>query len=221
MCHNISVLGTDDQRKLLISMFKQGSSLVYNKGEFIIRPGETPSSIYYICEGQVKAFNITKYGDENLLIIRKPHEIFPLIWAITGNGRNVIYQALAETKVYRIPRNDFTLFLKGNPSALYPFIDLVAEQYRIQSDRILDLEYRSVRERLASFLLTMAKRFGKKTSDGILIDVPLIQQDIASSINSSRETTGRELGVLERKKLITVEQSLILITDKSGLKKLL
>lgn len=215
------MLGTDDQQTLLMDLFEQGSRLVYNKGEFIIRPNEQPSSIYYICKGQVKAFNITKYGEENLLIIRKSHEIFPLIWAITGKGRNVIYQALVETTVYRISRDKFMQYLQSKPAVLYPFIDLVAEQYRIQSDRILDLEYRSVRERLASFLLTMAKRFGKKIPGGILIDVPLIQQDIASSINSSRETTSRELGILERNKLITVEQSLILITNKAGLKKLL
>ena len=54
-------------------------------------------------------------------------------------------------------------------------------------------EFYSVRERLVSFLLTMSHRFGHPTTEGVMIGLPLKHQDIASSINSSRETTSREL----------------------------
>lgn len=215
------MLGNENQLQIFLSLFKRGTELTYNKNEYIIRPGESPNYVYYINEGLVKAFNISKYGEENLLIIRKPREIFPLIWAITGRGRSIIYQALTPTKVYRVTREDFNSFLKENTDALYPFIDLITDQYRMHSERILNLEYRSVRERLASFLLTMAFRFGKDSSKGIIIDVPLKQQDIASSINASRETTSREIGILERKGLIKNSQSCITILDKKTLKDLL
>lgn len=215
------MLGNDTQLEIFLGLFKKGTKLTYKKGEYIIRPGESPSHMFYIDEGLVKAFNINKYGEENLLIIRKTHEIFPLIWAITGQGRSVIYQALAPTTLYRIDRHIFNDFLKDNPDALYPFIDLITEQYQMHSERIINLQYRTVRERLVSFLLTMALRFGKKTDEGILLDVPLKQQDIASSINASRETASRELGTLERKGLIKNKQSNILIKDKAGLKALL
>ena len=215
------MLGNENQLQIFLSLFKRGTELTYNKNEYIIRPGESPNYVYYINDGLVKAFNISKYGEENLLIIRKPREIFPLIWAITGRGRSIIYQALTPTKVYRVTREDFNNFLKENTDALYPFIDLITDQYRIHSERILNLEYRSVRERLASFLLTMAFRFGKDSSKGIIIDVPLKQQDIASSINASRETTSRELGILERKGLIKNSQGRLIIIDKQALKKLI
>lgn len=215
------MLGNDSQLKIFLNLFKQGSHLSYNKGEYIIRPGESPSHVYYIDEGLVKAINISKYGEENLLIIRKPHEIFPLIWAITGQGKSIIYQTLTSVKVYRIDRKSFNKFLKNNNGALYPFIDLVIDQYQMHSERILNLEYRSVRERLASFLLTMSQRFGKKTSTGIKIDIPLKQQDIASSINASRETTSREISILERKGLLKNYQGHIVILNEKLLKNLL
>jgi len=215
------MLGNDSQLELFLSLFKHGKLLSYNKGEYIIRPGESPEYVFDIESGLVKAFNISKYGEENLLIIRKPHEIFPLIWAVTGQGRSIIYQALSPTTVYKVNREEFTKFLTSNTDVLYPFIDLIVKQYRIHSERILNLEYRSVRERLVSFVLTMAMRFGKDCPEGVLINVPLKQQDIASSINATRETTSRELGVLERKGLITTTQGYITIIDKSALKKLL
>ncbi len=215
------MLGTESQQEIFFSLFRQGTVLTYKKGEYIIRPGEAPEYVYLIESGLVKAYNISKYGEENLLIIRKSQEIFPLIWAVTGQGRSIIYQTVAPTVVYRIRRNTFTDFLAKNTEALYPFIDLVIKQYKFHSERILNLEYRTVRERLASFLLTMGTRFGREEGDIVIIDVPLRQQDIASSINASRETTSREVGVLERKGLIDSSQGFIKILNKQALQKLL
>jgi CRP-like cAMP-binding protein len=67
------MLSEDEQTQELISLFKKGTKLTYKKGEFIIRPGDTPSHVYYIEEGLVKAYNISKYGEENMLIVRKKH----------------------------------------------------------------------------------------------------------------------------------------------------
>lgn len=208
------MLATHKQVEALVELFHHGTRLTYKKGELIIRPGEKPSAVFYIEAGLVKAYDITKYGEENLLIIRKAHEIFPLIRIITGKGPTVIYEALTPVTVWRIDEQTYLENLAKNPDLLPPLLDLVIEMYKIHSERIINLEYRSVRERLVSFLLTMAKRFGQKQGDGtILIDVPLRQQDIASSINASRETAGRELSRLEQKDLIKTKHSKITLKD--------
>lgn len=192
-------------------MFHRGTRLTYKKGEFIIRPGESPPGVFYIEEGIVKAYDITKYGEENLLIIRKEKEIFPLIWAITGQERHVIYEALSPVSVWRIDRSSLLALIENQPEVLSPLLDMTLEMYRIHSERIINLEYRSVRERLISFLLTMSNRFGKKHRDGsVTIEVPLRQQDIASSINASRETTSRELTALDKKGYISTNGEIIL-----------
>ena len=214
----LGMIANDSQLQEFLGMFRKGSTLTYKKGEYIIRPGESPNGVFYIEKGLVKAFNISKYGEENLLIIRTEHEVFPLIWAVTGQEREIIYQALAPTTVLRVDRKLFEDFLHQNPSALPPMLDLITEQYRRHSERILNLEYRTVRERLISFLLTMSGRFGKKTKDGKLIDVPLRHQDIASSINASRETTSRELAYLERKGLVSNSAFYITIKDSKALR---
>ncbi len=162
-----------------------------------------------------------KYGEENLLIIRKEHEIFPLIWAVTGQERHVIYQTLSDCMVWRIGRDEFMSYIQKPGTPLSPLLDMTMEMYRIHSERIINLAYRSVRERLVSFLLTTSQRFGEKTDSGIIINVPLRHQDIASSINATRETTGRELAILERRGLISNSQHLIKLQDIKGLKKVL
>ncbi len=216
-CHNASMLASDTQRQQLLTLFHKGTQLRYNKGEFIIRPGEAPPGVFYIQEGLVKAYDITKYGEENLLIIRKSQEIFPLIWAVTGKERHVVYQTLAPTVVWRISRQDLDEYIHTPGCSLSPLLDMTLEMYRIHSERIINLEYRTVRERLISFLLTMANRFGEPSDQGLCIQVPLRQQDIASSINSSRETTSREMSALEKRGLIKGSPQGIILTDREKL----
>src|SRR5579872_5449044 len=185
LVHNKYMLAKTSQSAKLVDFFKSsGLKQTFAKGDYVIRPGETPSGVYFIEHGLVKAYDITKYDEENLLIIRKQDEIFPLIWAITGRERNVIYQALAPTITYQVNRKTFLKYVTDNVDALVPLLDMTMEMYRLHSERILTLEYRTVRERIISFLIGMCQRFGKQLDDGtILIEVPLRHQDIASSVN--------------------------------------
>lgn len=218
MCHNTGMLATKAQVRAFVGLFRRGTKLAYKKGEFIIRPGETPNGVFFIKSGLVKAYNITKYGEENLLIIRKENEIFPLIWGVTGQDRDIIYEALSPVEVWRISPKDYLKELGKHPDSVAVVLDMVLEMYRIHSERIINLQYRSVRERLISFLLFMSQRFGKKTNKGLVIQAPLKHQDIASSINATRETTGRELAGLQRRGLIKSEQSIITLKKVSNLK---
>jgi CRP/FNR family transcriptional regulator len=210
---------TELEREALLGIFRQGTRLVYDKGEFIIRPGEYPPGVFYIDEGFVRAYHVTKYGEENLLIMRKTHEIFPLIWGVTGQERAVIYQAMSPVRVRRVSQQHFKEQLEHNPGIIPSLLELTIEMYRVHSEHLITLGYRSVRERLISFLLTMAGRFGQlEKGHAITINVPLRHQDIASSINASRETTGRELTALERKGYITQHHSIITLKDMAALR---
>lgn len=214
------MLATLKQTAELVDFFRlHGVKQTFKKGDFIIRPGDGPPGVFYIYQGLVKAYDITKYNEENLLIIRKQDEIFPLIWAVTGHEHHIIYQALAPTTTYKIKRELFLDFISSSSDALIPLLDMTMEMYRLHSERILTLEYRTVRERIISFLLNMSQRFGKETSDGVLIEVPLRHQDIASSVNATRETTSREISALERKGLLENKQSFTLLKDLDALSK--
>lgn len=215
------MLTDDGQTAALVNLFHQGTRQVYEKGEFVIRPGGPPQGVFYIQSGLVKAYDITKYGEENLLIIRKAGEVLGLTWAITGEDRNILYAALARTELYQITREQFVNFVRTNPHAALPLVDMLVGMYKLHSERIINLEYRTVRERLVSFLMTTARRFGRETAAGMVLDVPLRHQDIASSISATRETTGRELSALERQGLLTSSQSIITLTDVGKLRKFL
>ncbi len=205
----------------LRDLFSGGRRLTYKKGEFIIRPGEITPGVFYIEKGLVKACDITKYGEENLLIIRKAGDIIGLTWAMTGQDRNIVYSTLAPTELTYVTGEQFRENIRNKRDSSVALVEKFTEMYRLHSERIISLEYRSVRERLVSFLLSMADRFGKRSLRGITIEVPLKYQDIAGSINASRETVNRELIGLERMGLLSCDSSTITILNKRKMKKYL
>ena len=125
------------------------------------------------------------------------------------------------TDKMQITREQFTDFVRTNPAAALPLLDMLVDMYRLHSERILNLEYRTVRERLVSFLLSMSRRFGAETPEGLLLDVPLRHQDIASSISATRESVGRELAAFERQGLIANRHLTITLKDVPRLRKFL
>lgn len=216
------MLATMQQTAELVELFRRvGKKLEYPKNGYIIQPGEFPPGVFFIESGVVKAYDITRYGEENLLIIRKENELFPLIWGLTGQERHVIYQAIEPTITWKISRQQLLDFIAKHPEAMGPLLDMTVEMYRLHSERIINLEYRTVRERLVSFLLTMSQRFGDNNNGKVTITVPLRHQDIASSINSSRETTSRELSLLIQKALIESHQSIITLLDVKSLESMI
>ncbi len=217
MPYYIVMLANDAQLAALVDLFHSGTKQDFTKGEFLVRPGSPLPGVYYIESGLVKAYDITKYGEENLLIIRHAGEILGLTWAIAGREREIIYTALSPTTVWLVDRERFSEHLRLHPEVAVPVVDLLADMFRLHGERIMTLEYRTVRERLASFLLGMAERFGVETPEGTKISAPLRHQDIASSISATRETTSRTLSEMERKGLISSEQSHITLRDTQTL----
>lgn len=211
------MLASSTHQELLVDFFRTGKHLTYAKNEHLVGPDESPSGVFYIESGMVKSYDITKYGEENLLIIRKSGELIGLTWAITGELKGVMSTALAPTSVWLVSRERLVDFITQYPEVCAPIIDTLLDMYRLHGERIMTLEYRTVRERLASFLLTMASRFGTTTELGITISAPLKQQDIASSISAARETTSRTLTLMQQQGLISIEQSTITIRDENGL----
>lgn len=205
----------------LVGFFHTGSELHYKKGESIIHSGDEPHGIYYIASGYVKAYSITKYGEENLLIIRRQDDFFPLIWAFTNLHRDVTYEAMSDTTLWRVAKSSFLEFLHKNEHVVAAVLDLAVEAYRLHSERVNNLEYRTVRERVASFLLTLAERFGEKHGSETVILAPVRRQDIAASINASRETASRELSYLAGKGMVRLDEKEIVILDQEKLAALL
>jgi len=86
--------------------------------------------------------------------------------------------------------------------------------------RLAYLAYGDVEERLAKGLLELGKHYGVRCEEGLLIDLPLSQLDLADLIGASRQKVNLNLQKLVNQGLIRAERGRITILDQNGLQAL-
>jgi CRP-like cAMP-binding protein len=204
----------------ILKYFPMAVRVAYRKNEVIIRPDEEPAGVYYVEGGFIKAYTIGRYGERNVLLLHKQGELFPLPWGFDGRTNDVFYEAATYADLRRIDRDELLkkiatdqAFAQVGRAQLLTLLDLYGH-------RIQNLELRTASERLAYRLIILAGRFGLPRSSGIVIDAPVTHQDIADSLNLSRETVTRELLRMEKIGLIEQHRQLTII-DLAGLKALI
>ncbi len=201
----------------LEALFRKGARVTYAKGETIIRPEDKPQGVFLIDEGFIKSYDITKYGEENLLVIRQAGQLFPVLWTMTLERTAVYYTAMSDVVLYRVDREVYLDKLENDPKFTKAVLEQVLTMYQIHSQRVLNLEYRTAPERIAFRVLTLADRFGAKTDGGIEIQAPIRHQDVAESVNCSRETASREIAKLHKRGLVGSNNGNIVVHDAYSL----
>ena len=78
---------------------------------------------------------------------------------------------------------------------------------------IEELSFTTVRHRLASFLLRLAQKEGKRTAEGVEITMPVSNQELASQIGTVRELVSRNLSRLQAEGMIKIDGRSVVICD--------
>lgn len=209
---------TDPAYEELLDFFHKGRKKTYQKGEVILRAGDIPQGIYLIEKGNIKIYALSKEGDEHTHVFYQAGDIFPLIWAFKEAIRNVYYQALEDVVVWVVPKEEFLAFVNENVHVAVKLLGQAVEMFRLYAGRIDNLLYSNSYERTAYRLLSLKDRFGEKHSDGWIINSPHTHQDIASTVNLTRETVSRAMERMQRRGIIAYDtKRRIVIKDVAGL----
>lgn len=193
------------------AFFTKYKHQMYKKGEILVRADDDPPGIFYLKEGVVKEYAISKKGEELVVNIFKPPSFFPMSWAINGSPNTFYFEAVTPANIRRAPKENVVTFLKRNPDVLF---DLLARVYRGTDGmlaRLLYLMSGGSKGKLITELLIHAKRFGEVKKSGVVIAIS--QKDLASQIGVSRETVNRELKILKEKGIVRFNRGILTITN--------
>lgn len=198
---------TDDES--IVAHFSGGTSMKFAKNEAIIHINEEPQGVYLIKSGFVKAYSISRTGSESLLIIHQTGDFIPLPWALNGTyTSDLCYEAMTDVSVLRVSKESLRKSMGDNPWLAQQIMSQAVSMIGLYTQRIKTLEYKSARGRIISEFIHMAKRFGENQKGDVLINAPLTQQDIADSINVTRETASRAIELLTDERLLSHDNHL-------------
>lgn len=195
----------------IISFYSTYKLQNLKKGEILIRAFENPNSIYYLEEGWIKMYSITKNGDELILNVFKPNSFFPISLAINNNKNNYFYESMTPVKIRIAPDEKVVDFIKSNPDVLF---NLLQRIYKGLDGILLKMEYamsNDAKSRLILELIIQAKRFGNNDKNSYSLNISV--SDLALSVGLARETVSRELKSLKNKNLISINNKILTITN--------
>lgn len=199
--------------------FSKFRLLHFQKGETILRPGDVPGGVFYLKKGYVKLYSVSKNGEELILIIFKPGDLFPITWAINETLNLYFLEAMTPVEIWKASKEGFLGFAKGNPEIYFEVSSRMMFRFDGLLRRMEYLVFGNAYAKVASIILICAQRFGEVGKGGVVIQVPLTHNDIATLVGVTRETVSVEIKKLKDRGLIANKGKKIIVRNASGLKK--
>lgn len=184
----------------------------YQDGQLIILAGDTASPIYFLLSGSVRVYRICPTGREQTLIRLQPGAELNIIAAFQSETEAVANaQALGETKLLAIDPADFRRVATSSAEIAEAVMSELASKMAHLVELTYDLSLRSVRGRLAKFLLEQASRASAE-------QLNWTQADIAARIGSVRGVVNRTLRDFAAAGLIELDRQKIRLKDPAALR---
>lgn len=190
-------------------------------GHVLFRDGEPADFLFLVDSGLLKVSKITSDGKElTLQIIGKGD--------LAGAGglfeKDPVYQTTGTMTesgdVWVIPRTGLEKILVGNGEFCGEFLRWLGQMNRFMESRFRDLLLHGKTGALYSTLIRMSNSYGKEHPNGILIDLPMTNRELAQFIGLTRESVNRMLSELKKLDIIDLlPHGYIVIKDLHYLKK--
>lgn len=189
------------------------------KGDYLFQEGMTGEGIYIILSGKVQISKITSDGQELMFRICDKNDIVGETILFSYSPKHLLTAKILEDGEVALIRNDILeneLF--KNSALAFDFMKWMSDQYRKTQTKFRDLILHGKKGALYSTLIRMTNSYGVNKEDGILIDLPITNQDLGNFCGTSRESVNRALSELKKEGVISYSKGKITIHDLTFLK---
>jgi CRP-like cAMP-binding protein len=192
----------------------------HRRSEVLYYQGDASERCYVVLAGRVRVSRVAPDGRELAVGHALSGDVFGE-WGLFGHAVHRDMAEVAEdTRVVVTPL-----------SALVPLADVDikfqkalarhAAARRLEAEgRLEAFLYRSVRSRLAEFLIEATKRDGETTAQGVMIQSRFTHLEIACTVGATRETVTLTLSDMRRRGILFIQRRRIIVRDATKLKAL-
>lgn len=190
------------------------------KKDVIFSEGDSSEWFYIVTEGKVKITKLSQDGKEIILELIHPTDFFGGLAVIRGFPYPANAIAMEDTKLLKISRSSLMRILDRFPNLMYCMAQQVGDRMKESHETLKNIALERVEARIASLLLKLSDKTGKKTDDGVVIDMKLTKQDIAEMVGTTVETSIRTMSKLKKMGIVSEKEGKIVIKNIEKLKAL-
>ena len=189
----------------------------YAAGELIFGEGDPCAGLYVVQSGNVRIFKSSASGREQVLSIDGPGSSIAELPVFDGGNYPASAQAVSDSTLLFFSRQDFQSLCLQHPQVALKVLQVIGGRLRRLVGIIEELSFSTVRHRLASFLLRLAQKEGKRTPEGVEIIMPVSNQELASQIGTVRELVSRNLSRLQAEGMIKIDGRSVIVRNLKAL----
>jgi len=189
----------------------------YSAGQSVFDEGEPCAGLYVVEAGHVRIFKSSANGREQVLSIDGPGSSIAELPVFDGGNYPASVTAIDDATLLFVSKQDFHALCLAHPQVALKVLRVVGSRLRRLVGIIEELSFTTVRHRLASFLLRLAQKDGKRSPGGVEITLPASNQELASHIGTVRELVSRNLSRLQAEGILEIDGRRVTISDLKAL----
>jgi CRP/FNR family cyclic AMP-dependent transcriptional regulator len=183
---------------------------VYGPGETVIYERDPCEAVFFVAEGEVRIYRLSPGGREQVLARLGAGQTFNTVPPFQPDGVNhATAESLTSTTLYAIRRDDFRRLVSECGELALVILRDFADRLDHLTGLVEDLALRTVRGRLARFLLERAEEDK--------ITQRWTQEEIAAHVGTVRDMVGRTLRAFADAGLLKMDRQRIVLLDREGL----
>lgn len=196
-----------------------GRIIKLHTNEYLFTEGEEARYFYIVRSGQIFITKNSGTGRTLSLRLAQAGSIVGELKLYDGTG-GYLFNGVAQSpsEVYAIEIPCLERHLEKHPKLAIALLKIFSKHMRKQHSKFRDLLLYGKKGALYSTLIRLANSYGKQEAGGILISVPLTNQELANYSATARESTNRMLTELRKQDVIEYRGHLIFIKNLSYLK---
>lgn len=192
----------------------------HKKGEVLFAEGSQPEGLYCVHSGKVKLSSLSEQGKNSILSIVAGGGLIGHKSLFTNNPYPATATMLEDGEVCFLDKKFFFDFLKREPTVSMELIVRLSKEIGAKNQSITGLTQKTVRARLAAYLLDAVANFGKKRADGVEITVKLSREELASIVGTATETLIRLISEFKDEGYIKQDGKTIIVLELNKLKEI-
>ena len=160
-----------------------------------------PAELYFIISGEVKTYKVNYDGKELITGIHHEGDFLGYVPLLEETPHTESAEVLEEAEVSIIPKNDFLTLIYSSKDVARKFIKMLSNNLIEAENRLLDLAYQSVRQRVAGALLKINSQNSANDDKKV---ITIARKDISNMIGTATESLNRTLADFKDEGLIEI-----------------
>lgn len=201
----------------LAQIIGRGHARQYPEGHVFFLQGAEADHFYIIISGRAKLSRVAADGHQTIVDYFGPGDELGLIVALGKMTFPLSAEAIESCMAISWSRATIIELVHEYPLLALNALEMIGGRFVRLQERNLELSTQRVERRVAGALIRLIRQFGRRSAEGILLDMALSREDLAQMTGTNLYNVSRIFSRWEQAGIIITSRKKIVLADAHAL----